>query len=156
MKQGVKDVKNIKRIGKNKYEKGKFTMKGSKLFSVMAAASVAVTMFAGFALSANAAGGEWVGYTEDNDGEAHWNWGESNNNTTTGTYDPNTGTLTFERDTTLYGCENDKKSYYGNSIISVENTDLTLNLNSCNVTLDSTKLNEIEGGGTNISTVCIK
>ena len=155
----MKDVKKIKRIGKNKYEKGKFTMKGSKLFSVMAAASVAVTMFAGFALSANAAGGEWVGYTEATDGEAHWNYGVGDKRTTTstGTYDPNTGTLTFTEDTTLYGCENDKKSYYGNSIISVENTDLTLDLNSFNVTLDSTNLNEIEGGGgTIISTVCIK
>ncbi len=112
----------------------------------MAAASVSVTMFAGFALSANAAGGAWVGYTEATDGEALWNYGESNNGTTTGTYDPNTGTLKFEKDTTLYGCENDNKSYYGNSIISVENTDLTLDLNSFNVTLDSTNLNEIEGG----------
>lgn len=114
----------------------------------MAAASVAVTMFAGFALSANAAGGEWVGYTEATDGKAHWNYGVGHELTTTstGTYDPTTGTLTFEKDTKLYGCENDNKSYYGNSIISVENTDLTLDLNSFNVTLDSTNLNEIEGG----------
>lgn len=148
MKQGVKDVKKIKRIGKNKYEKGKFTMKGSKLFSVMAAASVAVTMFAGFALSANAAGGAWVGYSTD-DSIAEWNYGVGDERTTTstGTYDPTTGTLTFTENTTLCGCENDNKSYYGNSIISVGNTDLTLDLNSCNVTLDSTNLNEIEGGG---------
>ncbi len=114
----------------------------------MAAASVAVTMFAGFALSANAAGGEWVGYTEDTDGKAHWNYGVGHELTTTstGTYDPTTGTLTFTENTTLYGCDYVPETYWGSGIISMENVDLTLDLASYSITVNAEQQLDNVGG----------
>ena len=81
-------------------------MKKSKIISSVLSVSIAVTAFAGFAVSAEAEGySDWVGYST-NDTAAEWNYGVDHGSTTTdtGTYDPSTGTLAFTENTDLIGC----------------------------------------------------
>lgn len=123
-------------------------MKKSEIISSVLSVSIAVTAFAGFAASAEAAGySEWVGYSTD-DIKAEWNYGVDDNRTTTstGTYDPSTGTLTFTENTQLIGCENDINQYCGSAILADTGTDantrtdLVIELAGHDVTVDATKV----------------
>lgn len=113
-------------------------MKKSEIISSVLSVSIAVTAFAGFAASAEAAGySEWVGYSTD-DIKAEWNYGVDDNRTTTstGTYDPSTGTLTFTENTDLIGCDYQS----GSAIAATPGTDLVIELAGHDVTVDATKV----------------
>ena len=113
-------------------------MKKSKIISSVLSVSIAVTAFAGFAVSAEAEGySDWVGYST-NDIEAEWNYGENHERTTTdtGTYDPSTGTLTFTENTDLIGCT----YQYGSAIAATIGTDLVIDLAGYDVTVDATQV----------------
>lgn len=120
-------------------------MKKSKIISSVLSVSIAVTAFAGFAVSAEAEGYyDWVGYST-NDTEAEWNYGADNDGTTTttGTYDPSTGTLAFTENTNLIGCT----YQYGSAIAATLGTDLVIDLAGYDVTVDATQVTSDWIGG---------
>ena len=137
---GGEKFSDIGTLEQREQRKGEIKMKKSKIISSVLSVSIAVTAFAGFAVSAEAEGySDWVGYST-NDTEAEWNYGADNDGTTTttGTYDPSTGTLAFTENTNLIGCT----YQYGSAIAATLGTDLVIDLAGYDVTVDATQLSD--------------
>ena len=144
-KGGSEKFSDIGTLEQREQRKGEIKMKKSKIISSVLSVSIAVTAFAGFAATAKAAGySDWVGYST-NDTVAEWNYGADNKDTTTttGTYDPLTGTLTFTENTHLIGCT----YQYGSAIAATTGTDLVIDLAGYDVTVDATQVTSDWIGG---------